>query len=268
MEEDGSQRLIVASRGLPKRCTRELQALQSNQQMDAEPPANRTRAKTRKTSSMTSMAKAFCTAAAIANCCISPQKAAARQFPLQTFCAMANAVLDGDTGEMLEYRQLLRHPKLGPAWNTSGANEIGRLAQGVGGRIKGTNTINFIRKGEVPPERFKDCTYGRFVCVVRPQKAEPNRTRLTAGGNLINYPGEVQTPTADMLLVKILFNSVVSSPNAKFMSMDISNFYLETPLKQPEYMRLKLADIPEEIIAEYNLRDKVTSDGYVYIEIV
>ena len=52
------------------------------------------------------------------------------------------------------------------------------------------------------------------------------------------------------------------------MSIDISNFYLETLLKQPEYMRLKLADIPEEIVAEYNLREKVTADGYVYIEIV
>ena len=44
------------------------------------------------------------------------------------------------------------------------------------------------------------------------------------GGNRINFPGEVGTPTADLLLVKILFNSVVSTPGAKFMTMDIKDF--------------------------------------------
>jgi hypothetical protein len=31
------------------------------------------------------------------------------------------------------------------------------------------------------------------------------------GGNKINYPGEVATPTAKMLVAKLLFNSVVST---------------------------------------------------------
>ena len=50
------------------------------------------------------------------------------------------------------------------------------------------------------------------------------------GGNRINYPGEVGTPTADVMVAKIMLNSVVSTFNAKFMSIDISNFYLSTPL--------------------------------------
>jgi hypothetical protein len=74
-------------------------------------------------------------------------------------------------------------------------------------------------------------TYGSFVCTVRPEKAEPNQTRFTAGGDKINYPFEVATPTAEMLVAKILFNSVISTPGARFMTMDISNFYLMTPLK-------------------------------------
>ena len=48
------------------------------------------------------------------------------------------------------------------------------------------------------------------------------------------------------------------------MTMDISNFYLMTPLSRPEYIRIKLSDIPEEIIREYNLRDKATKDGSIY----
>ena len=53
-----------------------------------------------------------------------------------------------------------------------------------------------------------------------------------------------------MLVAKLLFNSVISTKDAKFMTLDISNFYLMTPLKRPEYIRMKLADIPEEIIVE------------------
>ena len=76
-------------------------------------------------------------------------------------------------------------------------------------------------------------TYGFFVWNVRNVKAEKNRTRFVVGGDRINYPGEVATPTADILVAKILFNSVVSTRNAKLMTMDISNFYLMTPLKRP-----------------------------------
>ncbi|KAL7480170.1 hypothetical protein ACHAW6_005874 [Cyclotella cf. meneghiniana] len=180
----------------------------------------------------------------------------------------ANAVLDEDTGDMLEYRQLLKHPKLGPLWNRSAADEFGRLAQGVGGRIKGTNTIEFIHKSEVPADRFKDVTYIRFVCTIRTEKKDPHRTRATMGGNLINYPDDVGTPTADLLLIKIFLNSVISTPGAKFANADISNFYLMTPLKRPEYAKIKLSDIPDEIIKEYKLDEKATADGWVYIKVI
>ena len=83
---------------------------------------------------------------------------------------------------------------------------------------------------------MKDVTYGQFVCTVQPKKAKPNRTRFTVGGDRINYPGKVATPTAEMLVAKMLFNSVISTRGAWFMTMDISNFYLMTPLHQPEFI--------------------------------
>ena len=181
--------------------------------------------------------------------------------------ALALAVQESGTGKQLNYRELRRHPEYQDDWNLSSANEFGRLAQGVGGRVKGTNTIFFIHKSQVPADRMKDVTYGKFVCTVRPEKADPNRTRLTVGGNRINYPGEVGTPTAEMMLAKILFNSVISTKGARFMTMDIKNFYLGTPMKRFEYLKLKLSDIPQEIIDEYNLMEKVTPDEYVYVEI-
>lgn len=176
------------------------------------------------------------------------------------------AVMDKKSGKMLNYRQLLRHPDYKKDWSLSSANEFGRLANGVGRRIKNpTNTIKFIRYEDIPKERRKDVTYGQFVCTVRPEKEEQNRTRFVVGGNKINYPGEVATPTADMLVAKLLFNSVVSTPGAKFMTMDLGNFYLMTPLKRPEYIRMKMSDIPEEIILEYKLRDNVSNEGSIYI---
>jgi hypothetical protein len=136
----------------------------------------------------------------------------------------------------------------------------------VGGRIKGTKTIKFIYKRKVPQERFKDVTYAKFVCTERPEKTEKNCTKFTIGGDRINYPGEVSTPTADLLVAKIFFNDTISTLGAKFMTMDISNFYLNSPLPRPEYIRINISDITEEIINEYNLREKATEAGHVYNE--
>ena len=53
-----------------------------------------------------------------------------------------------------------------------------------------------------------------------------------------------------MLVATLLFNSVISTKDAHFMTMDISNFYLMMPLTIPEYIRIKLINIPDEIIKE------------------
>jgi len=87
------------------------------------------------------------------------------------------------------------------------------------------------------------------------------------GGDRINYPDDCGTPTADMTLFKILVNSIISTPNTKCLTADIKDFYLRTPMKHPEYMHLKLTDIPNEVIDHYNLRELATSDGYIYCEV-
>ncbi|KAK1740972.1 hypothetical protein QTG54_008224 [Skeletonema marinoi] len=194
------------------------------------------------------------------------RKLAKRLIRVENEVHQAMAVMDQQTGKMLNYRALIRDPKYRKEWLISAANEFGRLAQGVGDRVKGTNTIHFIHQTEVPVDRMKDVTYGQFVCTIRPEKEEQNRTRLVVGGDRVNYPGEVATPTAEMLVAKILFNSVISTPGARFMTMDVGNFYLNTPLPRPEFLRLHIDDIPEEIITQYNLRQKVTDKGYTYVK--
>jgi hypothetical protein len=139
------------------------------------------------------------------------------------------------------------------------------LAQGVGGRIKGTNTIKFIRADELPADWQP--TYPRFVCTERPQKEEKFHTRMTVGGNLIDYPGDISVGTAEMETIKILLNGVVSTPGAKFCSANVTNFYLNTPMDRHEFVRIPINLIPDEILHEYKLYNLVNSKGFVLARI-
>ena len=73
---------------------------------------------------------------------------------------------------------------------------------------------------------------------------------MTVGWERINYPVDVATKTADITTTKLLLNSVVSTPDAKFMTLDVKNFYLNTPLKRYEYLRIPINLIPEEVIQQ------------------
>ena len=83
-------------------------------------------------------------------------------------------------------------------------------------------------------------TYARIVVDFRLQKADPNRVRITAGGNLIKCPGDLTTRTADLTTSKIIWNSVISTEGARFGCLDVGNFYLETPMKRYEYTKMLL----------------------------
>ena len=87
------------------------------------------------------------------------------------------------------------------------------------------------------------------------------------GGKKIIYPGDCGTPTFSLITVNLHQNSTISTKNAQYMTLDIKHFYLNTPMERYEYMRLKLADLPDDFIAYYNSRDKATPDGYVHVKI-
>ena len=135
------------------------------------------------------------------------------------------------------------------------------------GRVNGTDTIFLINKADILVDLWKDVTYGRIVFSYRPEKSDPNRTRLTVGGDRVNYNGDCGTPTADLLTVKLFLNSTISTLGARFMTLDIKYFYLMTPMERYEYMRLKLANLPEDVTKQHKLRERVTKDGYIYLEI-
>jgi hypothetical protein len=128
---------------------------------------------------------------------------------------MANSVINEDTGASLEYRHLIKDTSTFTIWNKAAAIEFGRLAQGVGERIEGSNTNFFIPRQAVP--KGKIITYGRFVVDIRPNKSEIHRVCLAVGVNLIQYPGDVSTRSADLTTSKCLWNSTLSTDGARYM---------------------------------------------------
>eukprot|EP00804_Cyclotella_cryptica_P029094 CCRYP_005281-RA/>CCRYP_005281-RA protein AED:0.19 eAED:0.20 QI:0/0/0/0.71/0.16/0/7/0/1210 len=131
--------------------------------------------------------------------------------------------------------------------------ELRRLCQGFTGTnptrkpVNGTNTFHIINFSDIPPNRLKEVCYSNVVCKVHPEKDDPDRTRITIAA----------TASA---------TQVLSRQGAKFCTFDISNFYLQTPLDRPEYIKIKITDIPQAFVNEYNLFHYVHND-WVYFEI-
>jgi hypothetical protein len=137
----------------------------------------------------------------------------------------------------------------------STANEINRLYN--------TNTIRFICRSNIPKGR--KVTYDSFVVDIKDHKEEKECTRLTVGGDKIEYPGDKSTRTAGLTTAQILINSVISTLGAKFLVIDINNLYLNTTLGRFEYMVINLSSLPRETNDMYDLIE-LAQDVKVYIE--
>ena len=95
-------------------------------------------------------------------------------------------------------------------------------------------------------------TYTRIVASLCPHKKEIHRVRVTAGVYRLEYTGVTTTQAASISTTKCLINSILSTPNPKFMSADIKDYYYGTVLTILKYTRMSLKDIPDEIIRKYN----------------
>jgi hypothetical protein len=176
----------------------------------------------------------------------------------------AHTVIDATTGETFEHAQLVRGAS-SDEWIYSTVNEFGCLTKGILPHMpSGTETVAYIHHDALPHGR--KATYARFVATKRPHKTEKKCVRLTVGGNLIHYPDKVSTPSADLATIKILLNSVISTPHARFATFDLKDFYLGTPMVQKEYMRISITSIPQSIIDQYHLLDLV-HNGFVLVTI-
>jgi hypothetical protein len=105
-----------------------------------------------------------------------------------------------------KYKHLHNKPLLRNTWERAFGKEFRNLAQGnAATNTPGTDTIFVLPHNQIKQiPRDRTVTYTRIVVDYCPQKSDPNQVRLTAGGNLINYPGKLTTHTADLTTTKLL----------------------------------------------------------------
>ena len=129
-------------------------------------------------------------------------------------------------------------------WTTSVTNEVGRLTQGIGKNrpahktIEGKNTLNFIKRRQVPWNA--KVIYDNFVCDIKTQKERYHRTRLTVGGDKLDYPADPSAPAVGLLDTNIHLNSVISDSKkgARYFVADIKKYYLNNLLTHLQYIRI------------------------------
>jgi hypothetical protein len=105
------------------------------------------------------------------------------------------------TGELISsYKRLMNNPHTAEVWMTAFGKDFGGMSQGDNKTgPKGTNGMFVLSPQDIPNiPKDRVVTYAQVVVDHRPQKTDPNRIRITAGGNLINFPGELTIRTADI----------------------------------------------------------------------
>jgi hypothetical protein len=158
----------------------------------------------------------------------------------------------------------MHDPATSEVWQTAIGKDFGRMEQGDDKtRQKGTNSIFVMTHDEIKLiPRSQTVTYARVIVDFHPQKDDLHQIRIIAGGNLINYPGKLSTRTADLTTSKLMWNSLLSTEGAKYMCLDIKNFYLTAPLSRFEYMKMPIALFPSWTVKQYNLTKHIRN-GFI-----
>ena len=80
---------------------------------------------------------------------------------------------------------------------------------------------------------------------------------MTIGRNIFDYGVTTKEPIVDLTTTKLLLTSVISTPGATFMTIDMKKIYLKTELKKKQSMLLPADLMPEEIRTHCNSHDKI-----------
>ena len=70
----------------------------------------------------------------------------------------------------------------------------------------------------------------RAFCNIIPNKTDTHRTRITAGRNIIDYPGYISTPASDLTTMKLHINSAIPDVKSRYMCMEVKYFYLKNKI--------------------------------------
>lgn len=132
-------------------------------------------------------------------------------------------------------------------------------------RLFKSQTMKPIHQHQQPPDRRRDTTYFNPQTKQKIDSAGDTtyRIRGTAGGDRINYTGPTSAQTAAMPVVKLLLHSVVSE-HKSWMTIDIKDYYLNTPLLRPEFIRIPLRMIPTVTMDNHSLHSYVQQDAILF----
>ena len=115
------------------------------------------------------------------------------------------------------------------------------------------------------PHGVQACYCNPVVKVKEKPEGMVRRVRVTAGGDKITYMGDVTAETASMETIKLLWNKLCSE-QAEWMCIDIVDFYLGTPLEEPQWMWVPINMCPDATRSKFGL-DRLAVGGKVLARI-
>ena len=147
----------------------------------------------------------------------------------------ANPMVHPVTGETISsYKMLMSDLATAEICLTAFGKDFGDMAQGDNKTSqKRTNAMFVMNHEDIKKilKAGKKITYANPVADHHPQKEDPNRIHITAGGNMIDCDGDLLVPTANINTAKLHWNSVVSTESEKYMYIDIKSVYLSATLE-------------------------------------
>lgn len=170
-----------------------------------------------------------------------------------------------DDGDELKYRQCISGPDK-EHWIKADIDEYHKL-------LKTHETIRPTKYSDIPTHKKQFISYYNPRCKIKYKSdGKHYRIRGTYGGNKqSSYTGVTASYQASMTTVKLLLNKTISNPEDKWMTMDVTDMYLNTklPPDQWEYMVIDINDIPQEIIDTYNLKSYIANtETKIYFEVM
>lgn len=185
-----------------------------------------------------------------------PQPPFTRSRSVANAAAVETSLNLASDGSPLTYAKAIRSDKV-LHWRLAEIEEFDRLID--------SKTLKPIHPHDQPAHRHKDTSYYNPQ-IKEKEDSTGNRTyrvRGTIGGDKINYPGDTSANTAAMPVVKILLQSVISD-DTNWMTLDIKDYYLNTPLSRPEYIRIQRKLIPNDIMERHKLEEFMSNTSVLF----
>ena len=169
-----------------------------------------------------------------------------------------------DDGNLLNWKSAIVGPNK-DHWHQEDLKEFRRLL------LLSSPTMCGILYDNIPQEKKSLVSYFTRQTREKPDyetQGINRRVRGCYGGDRLKgtYTDNISAATASIETVKTLFNSTISD-NAQFMSLDISDYYLNTELKDHQYLKIPVKEIPTEIMDEFDLH-RLVHNACVYFVVV